>query len=96
MHAEDTMSLTETRLAQQLLSDQAPPVSSALQTDTTLVFTWRGQHDRLVVEITIDRRAHWRYQNRGNQVQWAHSHDADEGWPAEGKRYLMRFNRRVA
>lgn len=90
------MILEDTLLVQQLLGDQAPPVSAAFQTETSLLFTWRGRDDRLDVEITIDGRAHWRYKNRGNQVQWTHDHDIDDGWPAEGKRYLMRFNRRAA
>jgi hypothetical protein len=88
--------LYETLLAQQLLGDEAPLVSSTLHTETSLLFTWRGRDDRLEVEITLDRRAHWRYRNYQRRDSWSVDHDADDGWPDEGKRRLMRFNRRAA
>lgn len=91
-----TMNLIDTLLAQQLLSDEAPPCSSVIQTETLLIFTWRSFYERLVIEVSVDRRAWWEYSNWGTGDRFEYRHDADSGWPAEGKRYLMKFNRRAA
>jgi hypothetical protein len=90
------MILQETLLAEQLFSDHAPPISIVYDTATTLLFTWLGRDERLDVEVDLERRAHWRYRNTRTQEVWTMDHDADEGWPAEAKRMLMRFNRRAA
>lgn len=95
MNATATVNLADTVLARQLLSDEAPPCSSVLRTETTLIFTWRRDEVRLTVELSLDGRAHWRYRDCG-VLQWKHDQDIGDGWPTEGKRYLMRFNRRAA
>lgn len=95
IHPTAIIELADTVLARQLLSDEAPPCSSVLRIQTTLIFTWRNADKRLVVELSLDGRAHWRYRDRG-VLQWKHDQDSSDGWPAEGKRYLMRFNRRAA
>jgi hypothetical protein len=88
--------LEETRIVHQLLGDESPPISAAYHTETSILLTWRGGDDRLNVEITIDGIAHWRYHNLRSGETWELDHDIEEGWPAEGKRMLMRFNRRRA
>lgn len=91
------MNLIDTLLAQQLLSDEAPPVSSVIQTETMLIFKWRHINgDSLVIEINLERRAFFQFDNWSTGEHHTSHCDADAGWPAEGKRYLMRFNRRAA
>ena len=90
------MQLQQTLLAEQLFSDHAPPISIVYDTETSLLFTWLGRNERLDVEVTLERRAHWRYRNGRTQEVWEFDHNADEGWPDDGKRLLMRFNRRAA
>jgi hypothetical protein len=90
------MRLQDTLLAEQLFSDQAPPISIVFDTPTSLQFTWQARDERLTVEITLERRAHWHYRNGRTQEVWEVTHDADTGWPTEAKRRLMRFNRRAA
>lgn len=90
------MQLQETLLAEQLFSDEAPFISLVFDTPTSLQLTWQRRDERLVVEITLDGLAHWHYRNTGSGEVWTMDHDADEGWPAEARRRLMRFNRRAA
>lgn len=90
------MVLQDTLLAEQLFSDQAPPVSIVYDTATSLQFTWLGRDERLDVEVDLERRAHWKYVNKRSGERWQIDHDADEGWPRDARPLLMRFNRRAA
>lgn len=90
------MQLQQTLLAEQLFSDQVPFISMVFDTPTSLQFTWQARDERLIVEITLDGLAHWTYRNGRTQELWSCSHNADEGWPEDGRRKLMRFNRRAA